>query len=208
MSIPGIYCEFAKQWKPDMPTRGNFPGNYPLGAIVHFTAGRDGTGTITHGTKSGFAYWLITKDGALYQTHDLSRWGYHAGKSSWPSLGSSVSSRLLGIEISNGGSLAKDKEGKFKTWFGEEVPADHVRTVTKAQGYTDAGHYEKYTEAQEATLIRLLLFLKKGHPDHFDFNLCLSHAEVSPGRKNDCSGALSMTMPALRKLLADKWSRP
>ena len=207
-TVPGIYCPFARQWKPQMPTRGHFPSNYPLGAIVHFTAGRPGTGAISYGTKMGFAYWYIDKDGSLYQTHDLNRWGYHAGKSHWPSLGDSVSSRLLGIEIANGGSLTKDSSGKFKTWFGVEVQPDAVRTTHKGDGYTNPGYFEKYTDAQEASLIRLLLWLKKGSPDHFDFNLVLGHAEVSPGRKNDPSGALSMIMPALRKALVERFAHP
>lgn len=199
-----IHCEFARQWRPEMPTRGFFPGNYPLGAVVHFTAGRPGTGAVSYGTKMGFAYWYIDKDGSLYQTHDLSRWGSHAGKSHWPGLGDSVSRFLLGIEIAGAGKVAPGDHGKFKTWYGEEVGRERVRTVTKEQGYTDAGHFEAYTEAQEATLIRLLLWLKKGHPNHFSFDLCLGHAEVSPGRKNDPSGAMSMTMPGLRALLRAK----
>ncbi|WP_457021162.1 hypothetical protein [Luteimonas sp. A611] len=75
-----------------------------------------------------------------------------------------------------------------------------MRTVTK-QGNQSAGHYQKYTILQEASLRTLLTWLRSNNPDVFRFDLVLGHDEVSPGRKVDPGGSLSMTMSAFRQSL-------
>ncbi|TIC83201.1 N-acetylmuramoyl-L-alanine amidase [Crenobacter intestini] len=212
-----LWIPFAKKNEGGtMKTRGRYRRGYPEGAIVHFTAGRDNPiNDISSGIKNGFAYLVIAPNGGLYQNHRLDEWGYHAGKSSWPPLGGGVSQYLLGIEICAAGKLHKIDDAHFRPWYNEEKylkergktpkPEDdllphQVRFVPNEANRVE-GWYEKYTDAQEATLKEVLKWLRHNRPDVFSYDLVLGHDEVSPGRKNDPGGALSITMPALRNWL-------
>jgi N-acetyl-anhydromuramyl-L-alanine amidase AmpD len=184
-----------------MPTRGTYQNSYPVGAVVHFTAGRslkgdsDALNTIRNGIANGYCYFCISSDGTIFQSFPLNKWGYHCGKSEWPGLGSSLSNKLVGIEICNAGKL--DANGK--SWFGETYPESQTRVV--GSEYGEAGKYHKYTDAQEKSLIELLIWLKLNNPDVFKVENILGHHEISPRRKNDPCGSLSMTMPKLRELI-------
>lgn len=199
-----------------MKTLGEYAHRYPRGAIVHYTAGRDDPrNDIRHAQANGYCYFVIGPDGATYQNFPLDRWGSHAGISHWPSLGNGVSRHLVGIEICNAGKLRELENGRFRPWYNEadflsrsgrqpnpaeDFPADRVRSVRKKHNMA-AGHYLKFTELQEAALIALLRWLHGNHPSVFSYDLVLGHDEVSPGRKVDPGGALSMTMPELRTRL-------
>lgn len=186
-----------------MPTRGIYQHSYPVGAVVHFTAGRslkgdsDAINTIRNGIANGYCYFCISSDGTIFQSFPLNRWGYHCGKSEWPSLGSSLSNKLVGIEICNAGKL--DKNGT--SWFGETYPEDQTRVV--GSDYGEAGKYHKYTQAQEKSLIELLVWLKLNNPSVFETENVLGHHEISPRRKNDPCGSLSVTMSELRKQIKE-----
>lgn len=193
---------FATQIKPEMKARGTYRKGYPEGAVVHFTAGRrkDGAPAIAYGREQGHAYFVIDAEGEIFQAIPLNKWGYHAGTSSWPKLGSSVSQFLVGIEIMAAGQVKKRPDGSFVTWFGQIIPKSEVRYSKKRENIQE-GFYQVYTAAQEASLEAMILWLKRNNPNVFDLNLVLGHDEVSPGRKNDPGAALSCTMPEFRKKL-------
>lgn len=192
-----------------MVAQGKYRKGYPEGAIVHFTAGRFDGGlskaidSIQDGIKNGYGYMCISQDGDVVQAQPLNEWGWHAGISKWPSLGESVSRYVVGIEINNAGKLKKVGD-KFYSWYDLEIPASEVRQVDSIDNM-ESGYYHKFTDAQEKTLIELLLWLKRNNPDVFNFDLVLGHYEISPGRKNDPSGSLSMSVAQLRKLLKEKY---
>jgi len=212
-----MYPDFAHVLPQKMKTQGVYEKGWPLGAIVHFTAGHDGAeNTINEGIKNKYAYWCIQKDGSLYCAHPANEWGYHAGESAWknpsfakPLLGT-VSDDLIGIEINAAGRLTKTLSG-YKSWYGQIIPEANVRYCDGSHPDQCEGYYEKYTQAQEDTLIKTLLWLKAQRPDVFTFDDVLGHCEVSGKlgigyfRKNDPSAALSMTMPYLRQVLKDMW---
>lgn len=212
-----LWIPFAKKNEGGtMKTQGRYRKDYPEGAIVHFTAGRDNPiNDISSGIKNNYAYLVIAPNGDLYQNYRLDEWGYHAGKSSWPALGGGVSQYLVGIEICSAGKLRKIDDTHFRPWYNEEeylkdlgkkpkpeddLPLHQVRFVPKQANCVE-GWYEKYTDAQETTLREVLQWLRHNKPDVFSYDLVLGHDEVSPGRKNDPGGALSVTMPALRSWL-------
>ncbi len=201
-----------------MVTRGRYLAQFPRGAVVHFTAGvPNAENTVAGGIRNRHCFFTIGPDGQVYQNFDLDKWGYHAGQSSYQNLGSGVSKHLVGIELCNAGQLQKIDENRFRPWFNnpkhyqrqrEAVPAgvpnpardlnrEGVRYVER-KANCEPGWYEAYTEQQEKALIDLLLWLKGQKPDIFQFDLVLGHDEVSPGRKNDPGGSLSMTMPDFR----------
>jgi hypothetical protein len=194
-----LWCPFAEKGFPAGKTRGSYARGYPVGAIVHFTAGRRSglAAGMEEQVRNKYLYFVIDAEGKIGQNFSLDSWGYHAGPSSYPGLGEGVSTHLVGIEIQAAGMLTKTGS-TFKTWFGESVPASEVRTIARKTENQQPGPYQKYTAAQEASLLRLLRWLKSNNPEVFQFKYVLGHDEVSPGRKNDPGGALSMTMPDLR----------
>jgi N-acetyl-anhydromuramyl-L-alanine amidase AmpD len=188
-----------------MPTRGQYANKYPVGAVVHFTAGRslkgdaDALNAVRLGVSNGFCYFAISNDGTVFQSFPLDRWGYHCGASSWPSLGTSLSNKLVGIEICCAGKLSPSGE----SWFGESYPESSQRQSLNVANI-EAGNYHRYTPAQEKSLIELLMWLKLNNPGVFQIDNALGHDEISPKRKNDPGASLSMTMPELRKLLKNQ----
>ena len=204
-----------------MTTQGSYAKGYPQGAIVHFTAGRsDPLSTVKGGIKNNYTFFVIGPDGQVYQNFDLNRWGSHAGKSSHQKLGEGVSRYLVGIEICNAGKVRQIDSKTFRPWYNDplyyqkhnkpipkgvpnaksDLKAEEVRFVERFQN-REAGWYHCYTPQQEKGLIDLLLWLKSNAPNIFSFEFVLGHDEVSPGRKNDPGGSLSMTMPEFRARL-------
>lgn len=207
---------FAKVLTEKMKTKGKYAQGGPLGAVVHFTAGRDGAEkTIKGGIKNGYAYWCIQKDGLIVCAHPADEWGYHAGESKWThpvyKLVGSVSDDLIGIEINCAGRLTKKGE-KFFTWYNVEIPKENVR-YTEGKDNQLKGYYEKFTPQQEETLVQTLFWLKDNFP-MFSFDRTLGHDEVAGKnkygltfwRKNDPGAALSMTMPEFRELLKKRYA--
>lgn len=191
-----------------MKPKISYANGYPLGAVIHFTAGRDKTeqdALDTHfwGCDEGYVFFVIGPTGKVYQSFPLDKGGSHAGESKWPGLGSSVSSKLVGIEIACAGELSS----AGKSWFGVTYPRDEMRYVDESYGSSE-GWYKRFTKEQEYALIDLLVWLKKNNPDVFNVEYILGHHEVSGKkgigyqRKSDPGGSLSMTMDQLRQKIS------
>ncbi len=198
---------FAIQSPHLSKTRGFYEHGYPVGAIVHFTAGHQEQTieeALDEQIKNGYTYFFIDKDGKIGQNFALNQWGYHCGESKWPGLGSSVHSKLVGIEVACSGQL----ESNMAPWFNKAKPfsPDDVRKVPGLDNMEE-GYYHKYTAAQEVSLTRLLVWLYANNPGVFSLDYVLGHDEVSGPkglgwrRKNDPGGSLSMTMSAFREKL-------
>lgn len=206
-SIPGakaLWYPLADTSGPQMKARGSYEKGYPIGAVIHFTAGRDESeddarGSLEWGLNEGYAFFVIGPTGKVYQRLPLNKWGYHAGTSSWPGLGSSLSDKLVGIEVACAGRLDSNR----KSWFGKTYPESQCRTVSSKQNI-QGGTYKKYTEAQERALIDLLMWLKQNNPSVFSLDFVLGHDSIAPSRKNDPGGSLSMTIPELQMLLKSR----
>lgn len=195
----------AKICDKKMKSRGQYPKKWPMGAVIHYTAGRyenglqDALSTQAWGVEQGYSFFVISSSGEILQSAPLDSWGYHAGQSSYPGLGDSVSSKLVGIEVCSPGRVEKVKGG-YKPWFNAIYPKTDVRDVSEWSG-VESGSYVKFTELQEQALVDLILYLKRGNPDVFSLDYVLGHYEVSPSRKADPGGSLSMPMSVFRELL-------
>lgn len=184
-----------------MKVQGEYKHKYPAGAVVHFTAGHcetesDAKGALNWGIQQGYAYFVIGPTGVVYQNFPLSHWGHHAGISSHPELGSGLSSKLVGIEVTCAGKV--DSNGK--AWFGKKYSSDRLR-ISSNKDNIQAGTYVKYTPAQEQALTELLVWLKLNNPGVFSVDYIVGHDEISPSRKNDPGASLSMTMPNYRAMI-------
>jgi len=208
---------YPKAQNPNIPmkARGEYANKYPRGLVVHFTAGRSDKGkqsaldSVSWGASEGYAFLCMDANGLIQQPMPLNEWGYHAGQSSWTidnKKVTSISQYFVGLEICCAGKL-EVKNDKFFSWFDAKTPiAPNLVRVSKAEANIQAGFYLKYTDAQESALIEFCLWLKINNPEVFDFDYVVGHDEISPGRKNDPSGSLSMTMPKLRSLLKSMYA--
>jgi len=196
-----LICPFADQ-SLKMKSKGHYPFNYPTGAVIHFTAGKSIKSSISYGVTQGYGFWGIDRSGELYQTMPLNEWGAHAGQSRWNDQ-VNVSRYFLGIEIASAGRLTVCDDGSYRTWWGDEIPKDRVRVGLAKENCVE-GVYEAYTDAQEATLIKLICWLKRNHPLTFNLDNVVGHDEIAPGRKQDPGWSLSMTMPEFRELITKR----
>ena len=222
-TVPGAPVTLPKRpalWYPrafhsatvDMPTKGKYPKGFPEGLVVHYSSGhyKDPGAAVNltaWGAKQGYTYMAMNQDGTLVQDHPLDEWGQHCGISAWPRLGSSLSNRLLGLEIVNAGRVARQENGEGKTWFGTTVPATEIREIQVARYAGEVpGWYHAYTPEQERALVELCLWLKAQAPDIFQFENVMGHDELRyvaghPGDKQDPGGSHSLGMPKLREQL-------
>lgn len=207
-----------------MKTRGYYQGGFPKGAVVHYTAGRSrdkisggsrnantnyeqGIREVKYGCNSPFCYFLIDADGNVHQQFPLDRWGYHAGKSSYPKIGKNVSTSLVGIEVMCAGRLEYESEGKCKAWFtntkkGDKLFYEHEYNFWNKNKNIQTGFYHKFTDKQKEALVDLILWMNDQSKD-FDLKKVLGHDEVAPNRKNDPGGSLGMPMEDFREMLLD-----
>lgn len=215
LTTGGLFYPKAEKTNINLKTRGKYADDYPVGAIVHYTAGQFGKGKqsaldcFNWAKQEGYNFMIIAYDGTVLQDTPLNEWGYHAGESQWNGLGSSVSNKLVGIEICNAGLLEK-KGDKYYSWFNTEIPKDQVCEIKSNNDNQVKGYFHKYSEAQEESLIELLVWLKNNNPNIFNVDYILGHDEVAGpkgigwSRKQDPGGALSMTMTELRDLVKSK----
>lgn len=207
-----------------MKTRGYYRDGFPKGAVVHFTAGRSrgikggvrnaftpekqAIRQLKSALKSPYCYFLIDAVGNIYQQFPLDRWGYHAGKSSYPGLGIDVSSNLVGIEVMCAGTLKKiPGESSFKAWFSNLSKGDTSYSLDEMEFWKKTenikqGYYHKFTAEQKKSLVDLNLWLD-AQSEEFSLDYVVGHDEVAPSRKNDPGGSLGMTMTNFRDLLKD-----
>jgi hypothetical protein len=231
--LDGIfYPDAVKLFRGRMRERGTYPNRFPIGAIIHSTDGRpnDGKDSVANAVNEGlYAYFVIGRSGTVYQNFSLDQWGEHAGATRHPELGTKLSQKLVGIEVVAAGIVRQLDSGRYRPYYNEEdyrrehgagppkASDDFAETDVRRRevvgsrsqvGYQAAGHYHKFTLAQEEALIKLLRWMHSQKPDIFKYENVLGHDEVGfdfdsqrYGRKTDPGGALSMTMSEFRALL-------
>ena len=191
----------AKYWFPfatkagTIKTSWKYPKDWPEGAIIHFTVSSNASSPLETLKRDNFPCLVIDKDGTLYQPFPINEGGPHCGTKEHRTC--------IGIELVSAGLVTK-VETKFKTAFNSFLLESDVRYVHKQDNMKE-GWYEKYTRAQESTLLRVLLWLKAEEPSIFDLNKVKGHDEVAPLRKSDPGGSLSMSMLEYRSFLNKQW---
>ncbi len=133
----------------------------PYNVIDHWNRdnrGRVGTNYVIGGTstKGDDAY-----NGKVLRAIDDKYYGWHIGR------GGSfyMKKHSLSIEICSAGGLKQREDGKWYTWFGEQVEDSQVYILKKPfRGYKA---FQKYTKEQLKSLRALLIYLSEKH----DINL-------------------------------------
>lgn len=194
-------CEYVPELG-QMPQHGYYPHSKPEGIIIHYTAGnpyaqiRD---VVNYAKSQQHCYFFNDFRGVMYQQFDLHKWGSHAGKSVCPAYQGphkrkSVSRFYVGIETACAGRLRK-KGRDYYTWWDKRIdPTEFEIRIDRD------GAWQAFTKEQEASLIDLCAKLSMKYGFSTDF--ILGHNEVSPGRKADPGGSLSMTMDQFRIKIA------
>ncbi|OYU90940.1 MAG: hypothetical protein CFE29_08975 [Bradyrhizobiaceae bacterium PARB1] len=195
------------------------------------------------GESQGYAYATISRSGRIYlpSNMDWLSWGSHAGKSKCPVTGrESVSQFYVGFEINCPGYIyPTDDPDIFIAWFdakrnaqGSVVLNSHghatiatsrpeiyrraeLRHIGSLHGNIRPGVYVPYTRAQQESLIKVLIWLKRRYPKTFRLDYVFGHDEVSPVRKVDPGGSYGVigtppgseqTMAQLRSDLLHAWA--
>lgn len=167
------------------------PSGYAKGVVVHFTvSGRSPTSAhavARYMASKGLGCPVVDEFGTIWVPKNwdyMRQWDDHAGKSTWKGL-TSMSRYLMGLEFCCWGNGAKGKG------------LSDTATRTKKYHNQTPGTYQRFTQAQENTLINFVLWQLDVNPE-FELDFVVGHDEISPGRKPDPGYSLSMSMPDFR----------
>lgn len=204
------YFPGATKSRHKIKERGKYPNGSPDGLVVHYAVSPmfAGEGVLSWGRQKGYTFLSLEGDGTLYQGHHIDQWGYHAGVSRWNKW-TGVSDRLVGVEVNCWGKVSKSGGEYYSGRRELSLTDDEVRYFDGAENQIK-GYYQKFTEAQEKTLIELCMWLKARNPDVFSFDNVVGHDEIrtmagKKGDKQDPGGSLSMSMPEFRSKLKRIW---
>jgi N-acetylmuramoyl-L-alanine amidase len=136
---------------------------YPKERIVlHFTAGYL-KGDLDTLTKPGYEVsvpFVVARDGTIYNLWTSKYWSYHLGKGAQG--GNELMSRSsVGIELSNIGYLQKKPAGLVTQYSSTDVycTEDEAAYYRKGPPYRVQTYFATFTDAQYASVVRLLRFL-------------------------------------------------
>jgi len=168
--------ETAKRWIFLHHTAGRHNPKATIDQWAKDQRGRIGTHYVIGGVPANVDLNKMTEkdlewDGRILQAIDDAYWGFH--------LGAVRSSRMhkqsISIEICSAGALT-ERNGKFFTWFNQEV---HSSQVTKLEtAYRGTKYYHSYSPNQIKALQALLLRISDKH------NINLRTGVVEELRKN------------------------
>jgi len=156
-----------------------------------------------------------------------SEYDYHGKKLTW------LSNRSLGIEVGCAGQLSgvydngkmkslttvkrvNEYRGKLYPWYAfnpttkllfanaKAIPKSRIRKIRKQIFNQQPGFYEKFTAAQEKTIEDFILWYASIKPDFDPLFDLISHDIISPNRKSDVGGSLSLPMDKYRIKIAEK----
>jgi hypothetical protein len=117
------------------------------------------------------------RDGELVQAFSSRHWAWHLGVST--ANRTALNKESIGIELASWGQLEKLQDGNFVPQIfysvdeanireAYKIPPEHV--VTYPDGFRGFKHYEKYTDAQIASLRTTLLYLGKTYDIPLDYH--------------------------------------
>lgn len=192
MSTPSFRIEGHKlvgHWTQDSPNQGG-PLDPSL-VVLHYTAMPDIDAVerwLCNPEAEVSAHLIVGRDGQVRQIVPFDRVAWHAGKSEWRGE-TGLNSRSIGIELVNAGWLDRfEAEGCTRADLEECLPLNRVHLARHALG-GPLRAWERFPEAQLATLDGLLAELRRAYPAISEI---VGHDEIAPGRKEDPGPAFPM----------------
>jgi N-acetylmuramoyl-L-alanine amidase len=162
----------------------------PQFLVIHYTAGASYASDLRSLAKDNelkaSVHLLIGRAGEVAQIVPFNKVAWHAGQSKWGEI-SGLNGHSIGIELSNGGLLKKRADGKFVTWFGQEVPDKEVFEAAHERGGPFRG-WHTYTRQQTDILLEIAQALHA----RYGFLDILGHDDISWPRKTDPGPAFPM----------------
>lgn len=150
--------------------------------IIHYSAsGSTGT-TVNHlcdPNADVSAHLVIGRDGEVVQLASFDQRAWHCGESEWSGI-RNLNSRSIGIELVNWGPLDLDKDGRYRSWAGTEVPEEEAKMATH-RITKEARFWQTYTEPQ----LRRCFEVAKELVAHYGLKDVLGHEDIAPTRKTD-----------------------
>jgi N-acetylmuramoyl-L-alanine amidase len=178
----GKFVEFA----PSANHGGKITPRY---IVLHATAGASFSTEVDWMCKPESkvsAHLVIGRNGEIAQLVPFDRAAIHAGKSSYRGT-ENLNSCSIGIEFSNFSHLQRDEAGKWKTWFGKEIPAREVVELTHKHEKEPRG-WHRFSREQIEIAQKVILALQRAYGP---LEL-LGHDDIAPGRKVDPGPAFPM----------------
>lgn len=121
--------------------------------FLHHTAGGSAAGAIagwSSNPENVATPYVIERTGDIYECYDPKFWAYHLGIKG----GTALEKASIGIEIVSYGNLTL-KDGKYLTYTNRILPESEVLKID----FRGFKYYQRYTEAQIASLKILLPYL-------------------------------------------------
>lgn len=161
----------------------NFKVDFPDSIIIHYTASTDLETTCKHLCKNNIpasAHLVIDRDGkSIRQLVPFNKIAWHAGESEYQ--GRELYNKYsIGIEIINAGKL-ESKNGKYYTWYNEEIPANEVYE-------NENGLWHRYHGGEIQTVYQVVQVIC----EKYAIREILGHSEIAPGRKEDPGDAFPL----------------
>jgi N-acetyl-anhydromuramyl-L-alanine amidase AmpD len=153
--------ETPKQWIFLHHTAGRHNPKATVDQWAKDNRGRIGTHFVIGGLPANVDINNMSKeqkewDGRIIRAVEDKYWAYHLGAVK----SSKMHKNSISIEICSGGSLT-EKNGKFYTWYNQEVHPSQVARLGNA--YKGVKYYHKYSEAQLKALKALLYLIADTH---------------------------------------------
>ncbi len=127
--------------------------------VLHFTAGflKGDIATLTRPQYHVSVPFVVARDGTIYNLWSSSYWSYHLGKNA---VGGNtpMSQRSVAIELSNIGPLVRRGGGLYSQYDSLHCN-NNERQYYENVNYRGYDFYATFTDAQYASLIRLLRYL-------------------------------------------------
>lgn len=161
----------------------------PRFLVIHYTAGasfKSDVATLSTSPTPASVHLVIGRSGEIVQIVPFNRVAWHAGASTWGNI-NGLNHYSIGIELSNAGLLKRSADGKFHSWWGEEIPQSQVFEAAHVKGGPVVG-WHMYPEKQ----IEALFEVARALHQHYDFLEILGHDDISWPRKTDPGPAFPM----------------
>ena len=162
----------------------------PKFLIIHYSGSGDTAGTVSWLTKRGSnasAHIVIGRDGEVWQLASFDQRAWHCGESEWNGL-KFLNGVAIGIEFVNFGPVTLDKDGVFRSKWGQVVQKnDVVNAIHKNE--SSPRYWQKFTPQQLSKGAEVARAILEAYPS---IEMILGHDDIAPGRKSDPGPAFPM----------------